>query len=154
MSGGNIKPLHAMPQYCFPGVKGDPGVLKAVRTMAKPIHGMFMVRNLNTEQTLGSFVMGNTSGYDGRWFLGRIRKHKTQPGRFEILIRRNKTCYYKTVDSEHDLADELRFMDVDADVEFSSASGGWITTPDAEFTEIGFSSGEPSRTNGWESLSQ
>lgn len=151
---GNIFPLHAMPQYCFPGVKGDPGILKAVRTMAKPIHGMFMVRNQNSEQTLGSFVLGSTQDYAGRWFLGRVRKHKTQPGRYEILIRRNRTCYYKTVDSEHDLADELRFMDVDADVEFSSASGGWITTSDAEFTEMGFSTGETSGANAWELLTQ
>lgn len=151
---GNIKPLHEIPQYCFPGIKGDPGLLKTLRTMCKPIHGLFMVRNQNSEQTLGSFVMGSTHDFGGRWFLGRIRKHKTQPGRFEILIRRNKTCYYKTVDSEHDLADELRFMDVDADVEFSSASGGWITTPDAEFTEIGFSSGESSGADAWDELTK
>lgn len=151
---GNVKPLHEIPQYCFPGIKGDQGLLKTLRTMCKPIHGLFMVRNQNTEQMRGSFILSSTNSFGGRWFLGRIRKHKTQPGRFEILIRRNKTCYYKTVDSEHDLADELRFMDVDADVEFSSASGGWITTPDAEFTTIGFSSGESSGAEAWDTLTQ
>lgn len=151
---GNIKPLYTIPSSYFPGVSGDPGLLKTLRTMCKPIHGLFLVRNQNSEQTLGSFVLSYGTQFSGRWFLGRIRKHKTQPGRFEILIRRNKTCYYKAVDSEHDLADEIRFMDVDADVEFSSASGGWITTPDAEFTEIGFSSGESSGADAWDKLTQ
>lgn len=134
----NLYPLHSIPLSNFTvGHSSDHKLLKALRSASKPYHGLFLVRQTTTNNTGASFVLQGGQ-FSGRWLLGRIRKHKTQPGRYEIVIRRAMTCYYQVVDGTHDLADELRFMAIDSDAEFADPEGKWISTPDLQFAELGF----------------
>lgn len=134
----NIYPLHAIPRARFSlGFNDDHKLLRQLRDNAKPYHGLFLVRHANSNNVAASFTI-NGGQYSGRWLLGRVRKHATQPGRYEILIRRATTCYYQAVDGDADLANELRFMALDADTEFSDTEGKWISTPDLEFANMGF----------------
>lgn len=134
----NLYPILSIPRSNFSvGFSPDHKRLKAIRDKAKPYHGLFLVRHTASNNMSASFVLQGGE-YSGRWLLGRIRKHKTQPGRFEILIRRATTCYYQVVDGIEDLADELRFMAIDSDAEFADPEGKWISTPDLQFSELGF----------------
>ena len=134
----NLYPLMSIPRTNFSmGFNNNHKLLKALRDAAKPYHGLFLVRHDVSNNTSASFVLQGGE-YSGRWLLGRIRKLKTQPGRYEILIRRATTCYYQVVDGTHELADELRFMAVDSDAEFADPEGKWISTPDLQFAELGF----------------
>lgn len=139
----NLYPLTDIPPACFPGTPGDASRLKLVRIKCKPIHGLFLVRYDSLKIPSATFVLTGNVDYSGRWLLGRVRLHKAQPGRYEILIRRAKTCYYRAVDTAHDVAEELRFLALDGDAELSEISDNpkseWIITPDSEFTEMGFS---------------
>jgi len=140
MSIRNCFPLHEIPKSCFPtGGNRDQAMIKTLRNFAKKEQGYFMVRYSHTIGPAATFVLTSDPGFIGRWFLGRVRKHKTRPGCYELVIRRAKTCYYRTVDTIEDLADELRFLAVDADAELSNPSGVWVSTPDSEFYELGFS---------------
>ena len=133
----NIYPLQDIPKACFPSV-GTPDQmrLKALRNMSERTMGFFLVRHDASNNHTASFLL--TGYYAGRWMLGRIRKHKTQAGRYEIVIRRARMCYYRAVDSTEALADELRYMEADSDAEFCDTSGEWISTPDIEFHDLGF----------------
>lgn len=134
----NLYPLLSIPRSSFSaGMNSDHKLLKLVRESCKPYHGLFLVRQSTSNNSGASFVLQGGE-YSGRWLLGRIRKHKTQPGRYEIVIRRAKTCYYQAIDGTQDLANELRFMALDADTEFSDTEGKWISTPDLEFNNMGF----------------
>lgn len=136
----NIYPLHAIPARCFPtGLNKDQKLLRDIRNLSKPTHGFFVVRYAASNNPSATFTLSGGPDHAGRWLLGRIRKHKTQPGRFEIVIRRAKTCYYRVVDGNHDLAEELRFMSQDADAEFSDSQGMWMSVQDSEFQSLGFS---------------
>lgn len=134
----NLYPLHSIPRSQFmAGTNHDHKLLKALRECVKTYHGMFLVRHDASNNPGASFrLLGGE--YSGQWLLGRIRKHGSQPGRYEIVIRRATTCYYRCVDSTSELADELRFMDADADAEFPDMGGKWIITPDLEFSDLGF----------------
>lgn len=134
----NIYPLHSIGRSHFSGgVNKDHKTLKALRDSIKPYHGFFLVRHDVSNNPAASFVLSGGK-YSGRWLLGRVRKHETQPGRYEIVIRRATTCYYRSVDSDHDLAEEFRYMALDADAEFADQSGSWISTPDLQFSDLGF----------------
>ncbi len=134
----NLYPLHNIPLKNFTmGANNDHKLLKALREKAKTYHGLFLVRQTTSNNSAASFVLQGGE-FSGRWLLGRIRKHKTQPGRYEIVIRRATTCYYQAIDGTQDLANELRFMALDADTEFSDPTGKWIPTPDLEFNDLGF----------------
>ncbi len=136
---GNILPLLDVPNHCFPlGMNNDQKLLRRIRAAAKPEHGFFLVRHTQTGLASATFVLEGSTRYVGRWMLGRIRKHEVHPGRYEILIRRAGSCYYRSIDTMKDLADELRFMDADADAELGQGSGDWATSPDRMFQEIGF----------------
>lgn len=134
----NIYPMHTIPRSSFIASRNESHrVLKLLRDHSKPYHGFFMVRHDVSNNPGATFVLSGGK-YSGRWMLGRVRKHKTQPGRYEIVIKRTTTCYYISVDSDHDLAEELRYLAVDADAEFIEPDSKWISTPDIEFSELGF----------------
>lgn len=134
----NLYPMHSIPRGNFTsGANSDHKLLKLLREKIKTYHGFFLVRHATSNNSGASFVLQGGE-FSGRWLLGRIRKHKTQPGRYEIVIRRATTCYYQAVDGTEALANELRFMALDCDEEFSDSSGKWISTPDLEFSELGF----------------
>lgn len=134
----NLYPMMDIPRSNFSvGFSDDHKLLKALRESAKPYHGLFLVRH-DVSNNLGASFVLNGGAYSGRWLLGRVRLHKTQPGRYEIVIRRATTCYYQAVDSTKELADELRFMAIDSDAEFADPEGKWISTPDRQFAELGF----------------
>lgn len=120
------------------GLGEDQRHLRVIRNSVQPEHGFFMVRHVDNSTPAATFVLSGGIDVAGRWLLGRIRKHSTQPGRFEILIRRARMCYYRAVDSEHELAEELRFLALDGDVEFGQSNGEWISTIDPEFSNLGF----------------
>lgn len=134
----NLYPMHSIPLKNFTmGASNDHKLFRTLRENIKTYHGFFLVRHSTSNNSAASFVLQGGE-YSGRWMLGRIRKHKTQPGRYEIVIRRATTCYYQAVDGTQDLANELRFMALDADTEFSDPTGKWIPTPDLEFNDLGF----------------
>lgn len=137
----NLFPLINLPETSIDSGSHNQKLLKTLRKVIKPEYGFFMLRYHYLKVPTGTFTLGRSIDLSGRWLLGRIRQHKTQPGRYEILVWRGKTCYYLSVDSTRELADELRFMDADADGDLSEAidsKSPWTVIPDTEFTALGF----------------
>lgn len=135
----NVFPLHKIPVECFPRTASkEQELLRKLRDFAEPDNGLFLVRHAASNNYSASFLMRGGVDLTGRFLLGRIRRHKTTPGRYEIVIRRAKTCYYRSVYSHKELADELRFLNQDCDAELSDPDSPWISTQDPEFTDLGF----------------
>lgn len=137
----NLIPLLQVPEGSIEMSGDDQRALKKLRASAKPEQGFFLVRYHYLRVASGTFTLRGGLDLTGRWLLGRVRKHKTQPGRFEIVVRRARTCYYLAVDSDAELADELRFLSKDGDGDLAEALSEncpWIVTHDAEFQNLGF----------------
>lgn len=140
----NVIPLSDVPRGCLRQFgSDDAAILKTLRDTADRESGYFLLRHHHLKMASATFVIANDLELTGRWILGRIRQHKTQPGRFEILIRRARTCYYLAVDSKEAVAEEIGYLQQDADLELASATelhSSWIVTHDDEFERLGFSS--------------
>lgn len=137
----NIVPLLDVPLGCIASCGGDQDLLKKLRKTATADQGFFLVRYHHLNTPVSTFVLTGDLRYNGRWHLGRIRQHKTRKGCYEILVKRTRTCYYREVDSFHEVANEIRFFNEDADLEFSQLLTGpseWIFTTDEEFYDRGF----------------
>lgn len=137
----HLIPLLKLPEGSIETGGDDQRALKKLWASAKPEQGFFMVRYHFLRVPSGTFLLRGGLDLTGRWLLGRIRKHRTQPGRFEILVRRARTCYYLAVDSKAELASELRFMASDGDGDLAEAlatDSPWTITTDAEFDALGF----------------
>lgn len=139
----NVIPLYMVPKSAIKGGSTDMAILRTLRDTADIEDGYFLLRYEYLQVPTGTFVLSGNIRLNGRWMLGRIRQHATQPGRYEILIRRLRTCYYISVDTKEALAEEIRFMAQDADFELSAslrAESAWQLTSDSMFHDLGFSS--------------
>lgn len=139
-----LVPLLDIPVGCIHKVNDDHSLLRTLRETTDRKQGYFMLRYFNLRNPGGTFVLTGDLKFTGRWSLGRIRKHPTQPGRYEILVRRAKTCYYQSVDSMARLIEELRILAVDGDGDLANAASSqdspWYVKSDPEFEDTGFSS--------------
>lgn len=139
----NVVPLTSLPINCIGSGSADQTALRSLRKKAVLRDGYFLLRYHNLMTPSGTFNLKGDMRYEGRWLLGRIRRHRTLPGQFELLVRRKRTCYYLKVDSQAELCQALRRFDSEADLDLYEAlsinsTSLWAITQDKEFELSGF----------------